>query len=317
MLILLSKDLIEQEILQKKECEVNVNKDEKEKQNCETDMDNKEKTEKIGEKNAEEGKINTKENEKNESENKSERIQEENRSPKCDISTDADNLPINSKPTLKPKIKKTVTFELVEEKEKGNEETETQMKSDIVSAIATIDADIENKKKERIDDAYINFPSSQLDSIIEKRSKYVVATEDISDDNEKKDTISEDKKEEQNVNSSAVPENKEDKTVDTQIEKDESVLRAEHMPKDTENENNGKNDAQSCKKESDTKIIDSTEPKITEQNTEETEKKDEKEETENVNSDGHTEQLATEHTVPVDGHSDDKCEVAELIYTER
>ena len=105
---------------------------------------------------------------------------------KCHITAADDNLHINTMPTPKPKVKKTVTFELVEDKE------ENKMNTDIVSAIATLDADID-KTTERIDEEYINFPSSQLDSIKDKRPNYIIETEDISDEDEEKN---EEKKEE-------------------------------------------------------------------------------------------------------------------------
>ena len=105
---------------------------------------------------------------------------------KCHITAADDNLHINTMPTPKPKVKKTVTFELVEDKE------ENKMNTDIESAIATLDADID-KTTERIDEEYINFPSSQLDSIKDKRPNYIIETEDISDKDEEKN---EEKKEE-------------------------------------------------------------------------------------------------------------------------
>ena len=220
VLLLLSKDIIEEEIQKKKHSEGDPDMQKKEHKLIETNGEEKEK------------------------EDKPEKIKP--------------NLRINTTP--KPKVKKTVTFEIVEEKE------ENKINTDVESAIATLDADIDNTK-ERIDEEYINFPSSQLDSIKDKRPKYFVQTEDISDEDEEnkeekmkvtekkedeeckeepKTIESEDKQKEMTgiqtfVKSSAMPE----------VDKEEEPEENEEQPKESEKESkdNEKKEDEECKEE--------------------------------------------------------------------
>ena len=61
-------------------------------------------------------------------------------------------------------------------------EEENKFKIDVGNAILTVEQDLENDEKNRLDEDYINFPSSQPEAIALKR--YSVVMKDISDADE-------------------------------------------------------------------------------------------------------------------------------------
>ena len=172
VLVLLSKDIVEEEMNKKK------NESEPVKVKADTHNENKNKNENKSEE------VNPTVI-KSEEVNPTKETQQKDDQPENELAKEspepkADKVNGNLRIDGKPKVTKTVTFYLCDENEKEEEEG-NQLQIDIHSTIASMDSDI-IMEMERIDDEYIKFPSSQPDSIKDKRPKYTVLTENISDE---------------------------------------------------------------------------------------------------------------------------------------